>query len=266
LVNEAINNCFVDEEDHAELRESIDAYDNFDQIDLAQKIENHELLELRRVAAYIYKKAGRFTQSVELSKSDGMFKDAIDTVSVSNDKKLANELIRFFVENGDKECFCACLYTCYELVQPSVALEVAWRHGFIDFVMPYMIQFIADSNTQIESLRERVAKMEKEKEVVDPFDDGAKGYGGSHRMAIGATAFNPQPQMGAVGNPPMGGPGVVPQMGMGAPPPLGMQQPMMMGHPQMGTQPMGVPPPMGGQMGSHPVSGMGMGDPNPLSF
>jgi len=33
----------------------------------------------------------------------------------------------FIMEMEDKELFAAMLYTCYELIQPDVALEVAWR-------------------------------------------------------------------------------------------------------------------------------------------
>lgn len=31
------------------------------------------------------------------------------------------------------------LYTCYELVKPDVALEVAWRSNLYEYVMPYFI-------------------------------------------------------------------------------------------------------------------------------
>lgn len=37
------------------LRTSIDAFDNFDNIALAQQLEKHELTEFRRIAAYLYK-------------------------------------------------------------------------------------------------------------------------------------------------------------------------------------------------------------------
>lgn len=30
------------------------------------------------------------------------------------------------------------MYTCYDLVSPDVAIELAWRHGYTDFAMPYM--------------------------------------------------------------------------------------------------------------------------------
>ncbi|GJS90678.1 clathrin heavy chain 1 [Tanacetum coccineum] len=61
------------------LRELIDYHDNFYETGLAQKIEKHELLEMRRVAAYIYKKAGRWKQSIALSKKDKVYKDAMET-------------------------------------------------------------------------------------------------------------------------------------------------------------------------------------------
>ena len=109
------------------MRQSVDDYDNLDQILLAQKVEKHELLEFRRIAAYIYKKNKRYGRSVELSKEDRMYKDAIDTTSESNDGDLCEELLRFFVSVKDKACFTATLYTCYDLVKPDVAMELAWR-------------------------------------------------------------------------------------------------------------------------------------------
>ncbi|CAN0409473.1 unnamed protein product, partial [Scytosiphon promiscuus] len=67
-VNEALNELYIEDEDHEKLRESVDDYDNFDQVALAQRIEKHELLEFRRISAYVYKKNRRFQQSVGLSK------------------------------------------------------------------------------------------------------------------------------------------------------------------------------------------------------
>lgn len=48
----------------------------------------------------------------------------METVAQSEDKNLAEELLRFFVEGGEKECFAAHLFTCYDLIKPDVALEV----------------------------------------------------------------------------------------------------------------------------------------------
>lgn len=73
-INEALNNLLIEEEDYQGLRTSIDAFDNFDNIALAQKLERHELIEFRRIAAYLYKGNNRWKQSVELCKKDRLFK------------------------------------------------------------------------------------------------------------------------------------------------------------------------------------------------
>ena len=77
-VNDAVNDLCIEEEDFESLRNSIDMYDNFDQISLALRCEAMELMEFRRIAGYIYQKNLRWKQSVELAKKDGLFKDAME--------------------------------------------------------------------------------------------------------------------------------------------------------------------------------------------
>jgi len=139
-VNEAVNELCVEEEDYDALKTSIDTYDNFDQIALAQRCEKNELLEFRRIASYIYKTNKRWRQSMELSKQDELFKDAMETCAQSGERPLAEELLAFFVEKKNKECFAASLYTCYDLLHPDVVMEQAWLNGMTDCAMPYMIQ------------------------------------------------------------------------------------------------------------------------------
>jgi len=134
------------------------------QIALAQRIDKHELLEFRRIAAYVYKKNKRWEQSIRLSKDDKMYKDAIDTAAASRDRKLAEELLGFFVEARDKACFCATLYTCYDLIRPDVAVELAWRNGYVDYVMPYMIQYLRHSHDKLHELDERTKPKKNEAE------------------------------------------------------------------------------------------------------
>lgn len=54
-VNDAYNDLLIEEEDYKTLRDSIDSFDNFDNINLARRLEKHELLEFRRLAAHLYK-------------------------------------------------------------------------------------------------------------------------------------------------------------------------------------------------------------------
>ena len=73
-VNEAVNELLVEEEDFAGLRDSITTYDAFDQIGLAAQLEDHELLEFRRISAHIYKLNLRWRKAVALAKRDMLYK------------------------------------------------------------------------------------------------------------------------------------------------------------------------------------------------
>merc|ERR1712119_181638 len=112
-VNEALNGLLISEEDYQGLKTSIDAFDNFDNIQLAQTLEKHELIEFRRIAAYLYKGNNRWGQSVALCKKDNLFKDAMEYAAESRDTELAEELLDWFLEKGRYECFSAGLYSCY---------------------------------------------------------------------------------------------------------------------------------------------------------
>lgn len=201
-VNEALNELYVDEEDYEALRASIEEHDNFEQIALAQRVEKHELLEFRRIAALLYKRNKRWGASLRLSKEDKMYKDAIDTCADSKDEELAEELLRFFVDTGEKECFCAALFTCYDLVRPDVALELAWRHRLIDFVMPFLIQYVKEVDSKLKELDERTradeSKLEEEAASKAMAEAAAFGYGGGAPM-LAATAYNPAMGMDGYG-------------------------------------------------------------------
>lgn len=62
---------------------------------------------------------------------------------------IAEELIDWFLEEKNYECFAACLYTCYDLLRPDVVLELAWRNNITDFAMPYMINTMREFNTRV---------------------------------------------------------------------------------------------------------------------
>ncbi|XP_076345995.1 clathrin heavy chain 1-like isoform X3 [Tachypleus tridentatus] len=154
-INEALNGLLIEEEDFQGLKTSIDAFDNFDNIALAQHLEKHELIEFRRIAAYLYKGNNRWKQSVELCKRDRLFKDAMEYAAESKMADIAEELLTWFLEEKNYECFSACLFHCYHLLHPDVILELSWRHGIMDFTMPYMIQVMKEYITKVDKLDER---------------------------------------------------------------------------------------------------------------
>merc|ERR1719261_1721907 len=151
-------------ESFEDLRASIEEFDTFDQIALAQKLEKHELIEMRRIAALLYKKNKRYKQSIDLSKQDKMFQDAMETARDSGNQELAEALLQFFLEGKDKECFSACLYTCYQLVRPDMVLGIAWQHGYMNFAMPYFVQTMREYTARVEALDKKSAKKDEEEE------------------------------------------------------------------------------------------------------
>merc|ERR1712129_618026 len=228
-VNEAINELYVEGEQYDDLRLSIEDFDNLDQIALAQRLEKHELIEMRRISALVYKKNKRYKQSIDLSKEDKMYKDAMETAFASGSPDLAEALLRYFVDSDMKECFAACLYTCYDLIRPDVGLELAWRKNMLDFAMPFLIQTLREYTGRIDALDKKTQKKEeaelKEQSASNDFvtDYVMPGMMGNMQgfgtLAItGPAAMQPEQQQG---------------MGMQQ----GFAQPGMMAQPTMMMQP-----------------------------
>ncbi|THH32376.1 hypothetical protein EUX98_g1821 [Antrodiella citrinella] len=154
-VNEAYNDLLIEEEDYKTLRDSIDSFDNFNNIALAQRLEKHELLEFRRLAAHLYKKNSKWEESIALSKHDKLYKDAMVTAAVSNSTEVTEDLLTYFVDIGNKECFAALLYVGFDLLRADIVEELSWQHGLNDFFMPFKLQ-------KQRSLLDKIAQLEKE--------------------------------------------------------------------------------------------------------
>lgn len=214
-VNEALADLFIEEEDFQALRTSIDSYDAFDAIGLGLRLEKHELLEFRRIAAYLYKRNNRWQQSVELCKKDNLYKDAMEYAAESRDTELVEELANWFLKKGRHDCYAACLYTCYDLMRPDVVLEQSWRNGIQDFAMPYFIQTFREMTLRIESLENAEKNRSTQEEAKAEEPEQPMIMAPQLMLSQGAHI----PGMASVPNPFMGG-----QPGMGQPG-MGMQQP-----------------------------------------
>ena len=73
-----------------------------------------------------------------------IFQDAMQYASESRQIEIAEELIAWFLEQDNFECFSATLFNCYDLLRPDVILELSWRHNIMDFAMPYMVQVMRE--------------------------------------------------------------------------------------------------------------------------
>ncbi|KAK6410773.1 Clathrin heavy chain, partial [Oleoguttula sp. CCFEE 5521] len=110
-VNDAINDLLIEEEDYKTLRDSVEQYDNYEAVALAQRLEKHDLFFFRQIAASIYRKNKRWEKSIALSKQDKLYKDAIETAAISARQETVVELLNYFVDIGSKECYVGMLYS-----------------------------------------------------------------------------------------------------------------------------------------------------------
>jgi len=238
-VNEALNELYVEEEDYESLNKSVDSYQNFNMIALASKLATHELLEFRRISAYVYRNNKKWNQSIELSKNDRMWKDCIDTANESQDAEIIEGLLRFFCDSSEKECFAACLYTCFSHISPDLALELGWVNGYHNFVMPFLIQTFRRTHVRLKALEERTAPPKEDENMQDTVAGtygNLGGFGGTLMIGNGDPM-----SMGIPGGIPMpgtpgGGQGNIDMSGFGNPQMNGGMNPGMMGM-NMGMQP-----------------------------
>ncbi|ORY66519.1 uncharacterized protein BCR38DRAFT_484132 [Pseudomassariella vexata] len=184
-VNDAINDLLIEEEDYKTLRDSVENYDNYDATDLASRLEKHDLVFFRQIAANIYRKAKRWEKSIALSKQDKLFKDAIETAAISGKSEVVEELLRYFVDIGSKECYVGMLYACYDLIRPDIVLELSWRHGLTDFAMPYMINMLCQQTKELATLKAD-NEARKAKDNAQEKDDNETPILGGNRLMITA--------------------------------------------------------------------------------
>ncbi|KAK0731049.1 hypothetical protein B0H67DRAFT_57958 [Lasiosphaeris hirsuta] len=187
-VNDAINDLLIEEEDYKTLRDSVENYDNYDAVDLAGRLEKHDLVFFRQIAASIYRKNKRWEKSINLSKQDKLWKDAIETAAISGKSEVVEELLRYFVDIGNRECYVGMLYACYDLIRPDVVLELSWRNGLTDFTMPYMINFLCQQTKELATLKaDNEARKAREKEQ-EKVEDNTPILGGNRLMITAGPA------------------------------------------------------------------------------
>jgi len=201
-VNDAINELLIEEEDAKTLRDSVDNFDNFDANEMAKKLEESDLVFFRQIASSIYRKNKRWEKSIALSKQDKLYKDCIETAAISGKSEVVDELLRYFVDIGAKECYVGLLYAAYDLIPLHTVIELSWRKGLTDFSMPFIINAMAEQTKLVTELKkdneERKAR-EKEQNPQVADDNSGPILGSRLMLTQGPSGMTPQPTGGAYG-------------------------------------------------------------------
>lgn len=139
-VNNALNDLLIEEEDYKTLRDSVNNHDNYDPVELAQRLEKHDLIFFRQIAADIYRKNKRWEKSIALSKQDKLFKDAIETSAMSTKSEIVEDLLRYVRSNMSDvsvttltcdslsiSAAASAMWACCMLAMTSSDLTLFWR-------------------------------------------------------------------------------------------------------------------------------------------
>nr|KAK5443958.1 Clathrin heavy chain [Exophiala xenobiotica] len=193
VVNNAIHDLLIEEEDYKILKDSVENYDNYDAVELAQRLEKHDLVFFRQIAAQIYRKNKRWEKSIALSKQDKLFRDAIETAAISGKPGVVEDLLRYFVDIGSRECYVGMLYACYDLIPYHTVMEISWRHGLNDFTMPFMISYMSQQAATIEQLRKDNEERKAREASQQKTEDNTPIIGSRLMLTQGPGNMAPQP-------------------------------------------------------------------------
>ncbi|PJF16663.1 Clathrin heavy chain [Paramicrosporidium saccamoebae] len=150
VVNNALNELLLDEEDLEGLRTSIAKSDKFDLAAFAHRLETHELIDFRRLGAHLYRQNKMWKEAVAVLVKEGLFKDAIALAAESRERAVAEDLLKLLGSAGLVQLFLGCAYACADSIVPDVVLECAWRNGWMDIAIPIMCQSLREYQEKID--------------------------------------------------------------------------------------------------------------------
>lgn len=152
VINNAYHDLMIEEENYKALQSSVDSYDKFDQLELASRLEAHDLIFFKKIAAQLYSRNKKWGKSLDILKGQKLWKDAIETAALSQSTEVAEELLLYFVNTNNKEAFVGLLYAAYNLIRYEYVLEVAWLNGLEHLIKPYEISVKKEQYDNIEKL------------------------------------------------------------------------------------------------------------------
>lgn len=157
VVNAAYHDLMIEEENYLALQDAVNSYDKFDQLGLAARLESHDLIFFREIAALLYRRNKKWSKSLNIFKEDKLWKNAIETAAISQDSKIVEDLLTYFVDTGNHEAFVALLYTAYHLISYDFVLELSWLNNLDDYIKPFEISIKQEQTDTIQGLSKKLA-------------------------------------------------------------------------------------------------------------
>lgn len=189
-VNDALNQLYVEEEDFAALRRSVDTFTNFDSAELSAQLEKLAPFEFRRIALALHRRNKRYFHAIEVAKANALYSEAIESAAEGRDKELVKNLAVWFCERRQPDCLAALLYGCYDLVDNYNVMEWAWLYGMDEAVKPYLIQHAQETQERLATLERGHQEAQKAAKTVGAASAGAATAHPATLMIQGAPPGN----------------------------------------------------------------------------
>lgn len=172
IVNSAYHDLLIEDEDYKSLRAAVEneSANRFNSLDLAERLENHSLIFFRQISATLYTKHKKFAKAISILKNDKLWADLLKTAALSKSTKIAHELLDYFVETGNHECFVALLYVAYDLIEFDYVLELSWLHNLGTFIKPFEISYAYENQKR---MNEVYADLLKRRADANPAEESA---------------------------------------------------------------------------------------------
>lgn len=202
VVNGAYIDLLIEEEDYKSLRATIENESNnrFDSLDLAERLESHDIIFFRQISASLFAKNKKFSKAISILKADKLWADLIKTTALSKSARIAHEVIDYCVETGNRECFAAILYSCYDIIEYDYILEVSWLHNLDNFVKPYIISVAAEQKSKINEVYLDLQKRKEAEKEETQATEGQPLMITNGPLGTGGTGIAYQPTGAGFGN------------------------------------------------------------------
>lgn len=159
VINQALNEILLEEEDVEGLQLSISRSDRFDTDVLAKRLASHALPQFRRLAAHIYKQARRWDDAIAILKADALYSEALSLAAESKSRTCAESILRYFGDLKNETMFAACLVNAYGLIRVDVAIEIGYRNGWQGSLLPFLCQTMREYQEKVDRLERDVESL-----------------------------------------------------------------------------------------------------------
>jgi clathrin heavy chain len=144
-VNNALHELLLAEQDLPGLKTALAVSDKYDVSALAQRLAANPRRDFRNLAIQLYRTHKQPQPALQLLLGEGRYQEAIDLAAEARDRHLSELLLNELAVRRLPVLFLGACYGLADSLVSDVVVELAWRNGWMDIVMPVVCQMMRDA-------------------------------------------------------------------------------------------------------------------------